>query len=277
MLFGGAFVASSPFLNRHALLRYLTLGWIACFAAAPINAADYRIAHCLGGCPVGAAADEVLLVRSLYATSYSAPRESGAWLAYRMRAGALGIASSLSREFITDPDVPGSDAGAGSKESKESRAQQQGLARVSIVPLVSVAGTPYWYEANLLSATTFRSQGLDRGAWSGLEWSLRNLVNRRGEVTVVTGPIFESAPSGDAEPAGGELPTGFFKLIASAEGELSAFWLDQDFAVHVHHCDARSSLDAIESATGLRFFPEWDRSTMGKATLDAQLGCIRKP
>ncbi len=246
------------------LVRSATLS--ACFgllllAAETLSAAEYRIGHCLGGCPEGADPENQLVVRSTYAMSFDSERATAVWLAYRMRSGALGIASSLSRELLDDADL-GIEVEALAGVADDSKV------RSSLIPLVSVAGTPYWQEANLVSASVLRSQSLDRGAWSGLEWSLRNVVNRRGEVNVITGPLY----SQDQQDY--SAPIGFYKLIATADGELSVFRFEQGFAVHVHHCNARSSLEEIEAETGLRFFPEWDRSKLGAASLDAQLGCF---
>jgi len=249
---------------------YSVLRVAACFwflAAKTLFAAEYRIAHCLEGCPEGAQRDNQLIARSVYALSYNPSRGSAEWLAYRMRPGALGVASSLPRTWIEDPDVPN----ASDIASQDQLAEARGFIRSRIVPLVSVAGTPYWHEANLLSASTFRTENLDRGAWAGLEWALRNLVNRSGDVYVVTGPIY--SPSDKASEGIGEPPIAFFKLVASPSGALSVFRFDQSFGVYLHHCEARSSLEVIEAETGLRFFPEWGLSRPSDETLDSQLGC----
>ncbi len=250
-------------------------------------AAEYRIAHCLQGCPEGAHKDNQLVARSVYALSYNPDRGAADWLAYRMRSGALGIASSLPRTWIEDPDLPAAQRIA----SQNQLAEAQGLIRSRLVPLVSVAGTPYWHEANLLSASTLRTENLDRGAWAGLEWALRNLVNRSGDVYVVTGPIYGpsrstspspsrgTSPSPSRNPSDepfegmGEPPVAFFKLVASTNGALSVYRFDQSFGVYLHHCEARTSLEAIEAETGLRFFPESELSRPGIETLDSQLGC----
>ena len=236
-------------------------------AANTLFASEYRIAHCLEGCPEGAQKDNQLVARSVYALSYNRGRGAADWLAYRMRPGALGVASSLPRTWIEDPDLPiASDIA-----SQDQLAEARGFIRSRFVPLVSVAGTPYWHEANLLSASTLRTENLDRGAWAGREWALRNLVNRSGDVYVVTGPIY--GPSDKPSEGIGEPPTAFFKLVAAPSGALSVFRFDQSFGVYLHHCEARSSLEAIEAETGLRFFPEWVLSRPSDETLDSQLGC----
>jgi len=229
-----------------------------------------KVAHCLAGCPQAAANPTRLLVRSTHALAYSEERQAADWLAYKIQAASLGVASSLSRQFIEDSEWEVSDEKAKLRAEYEAEAESRGFKRAGLVPLQSVAGTPYWYEAKLLSATTLRSQSLERGAWSGLEWSLRNAVNRIGALYVVTGPLYSS----EIESSG--VPSGFFKLIAHEDGRLSAFKFDQDLAVHVHHCDSRTTLEKIEELSGLKFFPERRanaREGGSAATLDTQLGC----
>jgi endonuclease G len=261
---------------RFRLLKAIRLGVCLWFVAATTSfAAEYRIAHCLEGCPEGAHEDNQLVARSVYALSYNPGRGAADWLAYRMRSGALGIASSLPRTWIEDPDLLAAQRIA----SQNQLAEELGLIRSRLVPLVSVAGTPYWHEANLLSASTLRTENLDRGAWAGLEWALRNLVNRSGDVYVVTGPIYSPSygpsysPSDEPFEGMGEPPIAFFKLVASTSGALSVFRFDQNFGVYLHHCEARTSLEAIEAETGLHFFPESGLSRPGIETLDSQLGC----
>ena len=257
---------------------YLGISWLLCSTSSLIASEGLasqnegiKVAHCLAGCPQAAANPTRLLVRSTHALAYSEERQAADWLAYKIQAASLGVASSLSRQFIADSEWEVSDEKAKLRAEYEAEAETRGFKRAGLIPLQSVAGTPYWYEAKLLSATTLRSQSLERGAWSGLEWSLRNAVNRIGALYVVTGPLYSSE---EIESSG--VPSGFFKLIAHEDGRLSAFKFDQDLAVHEHHCDSRTTLEKIEELSGLRLFPERQvnaREGGSAATLDTQLGC----
>ena len=55
-----------------------------------------------------------------------------------------------------------------------------------------ILGTPFWRDVNYLTNSVARTASLSQGAWYGLDWSIRNYVNRQGEVYVVTGPIFDA-------------------------------------------------------------------------------------
>ena len=222
-------------LSRITVLAVLMVGFMS-----QSQAAQLRIAHCLYGCPVGSSSESHLILRPIYALSYNTHNKVADWAAYRVTSGSIGIASSLSRAAMIDDFV----------------------------------GTPYWNEVNYLSNAVARSRNLSLGAWYGLEWSIRNLVNRESEVYILTGPIFRETPVAASleTQARHRVPDAFFKIVVSADNRATAIIFDQDLPVHVHHCDSRTTIDEIEKATGLEFFSENPRLVSG--LLDASLGCI---
>ncbi len=248
------------------------LAWVGALllalSAAASVAAELRIAHCLHGCPVGSSPENHLILRPIYALSYNTRNKVADWAAYRVTSGSIGIASSLSRQSLVDDFVEETLS-----ESDFLDVEAIGLTRAQFVPLVNFAGTPYWREVNYMSNAVARSRNLSQGAWYGLEWSIRNLVNRENEVYVLTGPIFRETPVvanlETIKPH--RVPDAFFKIIVSSDDRATAFIFDQDLPVHVHHCDNRVSIEEIEEATGLQFFPENPRLVSG--ALDASLGC----
>ena len=256
--------AGSSYLSRiSALLLLLVL------TLASSDAAELRIANCRHGCPVGSSAENQLILRPIYALSYNTRNKVADWAAYRVTSGSIGIASSLSRQALVDDFVEETLL-----ESDFIDAESVGLTRSQFVPLVNFAGTPYWREVNYMSNAVARSRSLSQGAWYGLEWSIRNLVNRENEVYVVTGPIFRETPVVASLEINKQhrVPDAFFKIIVSSDDRATAFIFDQDLPVHVHHCDNRVSIEEIEAATGLQFFPENPGLVSGE--LDTSLGCF---
>ena len=251
-------------LSRITVLAVLMVGFMS-----QSQAAQLRIAHCLYGCPVGSSSGSHLILRPIYALSYNTHNKVADWAAYRVTSGSIGIASSLSRAAMIDDFVEETLS-----EADFINAEEHGLTRALLVPLVNFAGTPYWNEVNYLSNAVARSRNLSLGAWYGLEWSIRNLVNRESEVYILTGPIFRETPVAASleTQARHRVPDAFFKIVVSADNRATAFIFDQDLPVHVHHCDSRTTIDEIEKATGLEFFSENPRLVSG--LLDASLGCI---
>lgn len=229
---------------------------------------DYRVVHCPWGCPDGAGEGNHLILRPIYALSYNPRTKSADWAAYRVTAGSMGIASSLSRqpladEYVTETLEPGDFVSASTLE----------LSRGQYVPLVNFAATPYWQDVNYLTNAVARSNSLSQGAWYGLEWAIRNLVNRQQALYVLTGPIYDEQGA-DLRLATDKIhrvPDGFFKIVVTPNGESAVFRFTQDTSVGVHHCDLQSSLEEIEALTGLTLFPE--RGQTLNATLAGDLGC----
>lgn len=256
-------------LGRHFHFAPISALLLLLALAGPAQAAELRIAHCLYGCPVGSSPENHLILRPIYALSYNTRNKVADWVAYRLTAGSIGIASSLSRQALADDFVEQTLT-----ESDFVNADQVGLTRAQFVPLVNFAGTPYWREVNYMSNAVARSRNLSQGAWYGLEWSIRNLVNREEEVYILTGPIFRETPEleGLDTATPHRVPDAFFKIIVSADDRSTAFIFDQGLPVHVHHCDNRVEIEEIEAATGLQFFPESRR--VGWGSLDDSLGCF---
>lgn len=229
---------------------------------------QYKIQHCYLGCPQGAADSNPLLMRAIYTLSYNTQLKTAEWVAYEVHPGAIGIASSLSRQPLEDNYV--SDT---LKAADFLAGEEQGLARAQYVPLVSFADTPYWNEVNYLTNAVARSSSLSQGAWYGLDWAIRNLVNREDSVFVVAGPIFyaDSVPVELDTSTSHRVPDAFFKVVIDDNNRAAAFLFPQGTAVHVHHCELASSIEEIESLSGLNLFPDSDDNIA--MTLSRGLGC----
>ncbi len=258
---------SEALLARVLCILLLTL--VSVTGVQPAQAQDLRIVHCFAGCPVGTSEDNHLILRSIYALSFNTQTKSADWAAYQVTAGTVGIASSLSRQPVVD-DYVAETLGV----EDFAAAADVGLLRAQYVPLVNFAGTPYWSDVNYLTNAVARSNSLSQGAWYGLEWAIRNLVNRQQTLYVVTGPIFSADGATRQLPTAVEhrVPDGFFKIVVTPEGNSAAFQFWQDTSVGVHHCELRTSVTEIEQLTGLQFFPELTRGL--DDSLSSGLGCF---
>ena len=231
-------------------------------------AQEYRITHCLFGCPIGTPQSNHLIIRPIYALSYNTESKSADWVAYRVTSETVGIASSLSRQSVVDEYIEETLT-----DADFATAEQLNMIRAQYAPLVSFAGTPYWNDVNYLTNAVVRSSNLSRGAWNGLDWAVRNLVNREGEVYVVTGPLFNPDAQEVTLPIAKphRVPDGFYKIVVSGDSA-AAFRFEQDTSVGIHHCNLQSTVAQIEAETGLDFFPERTRPLA--ETLASSLGCF---
>jgi endonuclease G len=67
------------------------------------------------------------------------------------------------------------------------------------------------------------------------------------------------------------VPTGYFKVVATTAGAVTAFVFDQDEASDHDYCGAIESLDDVEDLTGLDLFPR--AADWPTGDLDSRLGC----
>ncbi|HAG73067.1 MAG TPA: hypothetical protein DCL66_12770, partial [Gammaproteobacteria bacterium] len=162
-------------------------GLMAISALSPSKAQDIANGHCLYGCPIGADSANDVVIRPIYTVSYNSKGKSADWVAYTVSIGSIGIASSLSREVKKDEFVDETLTASDFTEGSEYE-----FAR--LVPLIDFAGTPFWQDVNYSTNFVPRTRNLNQGAWYGLNWAIRNAVNRLGEVYIISGPLFYAAP-----------------------------------------------------------------------------------
>lgn len=220
------------------------------------------------GCPAGSSPASEIILRPIYALAYNSQLKSADWVVYKVTADSIGIASSLSRTPVPDNFISDTLDSADFMDLEDT-----GLVRSQYVPMVNFAGTPYWNDINYSTNVVARSSTLNQGAWYGLDWAIRNMVNREESVYVVTGPVYRSSPQvaqlHTTKPH--RVPDAFFKIVVTEAGLATAFLLEQEIPVHVHHCDLRVSIAELEDLTKLDFFPE--AGSQQFAPLDSSLGC----
>lgn len=232
------------------------------------HGSEYRVELCYLGCPAGASPDSDIILRPIYALAYNTQYKSADWVVYKVTADSIGIASSLSRDTVPDNYISGTLDSADFADLEGT-----GLVRSQYVPMVNFAGTPYWSDINYATNVVARSSALNQGAWYGLDWAIRNLVNKEEAVFVITGPVYMSAPvvARLNTPKLHRVPDAFFKIVVTESGLATAFLHGQDIPVHVHHCDLRVPIAELEKLTNLDFLPEAGSRQFDP--LDSGLGC----
>ncbi|PCJ27940.1 MAG: hypothetical protein COA96_01900 [SAR86 cluster bacterium] len=261
-------------------------------AITAVNAQTIHVSHCMAGCPEsnsssGASGNEIV-VRHLFAASINGENGLADWVAYRVLADTVGVASLLPRFWYEDnlltslanvdqiidgasqifqPDLTGrADRSYRINEIIISTEDQGRLA-----PMSSFAGTPYWSELNYISNLAALPNDLRVGSWARLDQAVNELAAREGEIFVVSGPLYRIQNVLNTRPDNmTDKPSAFFKVIAT-ESNLAAFIFPYGIAQHANYCDQLNSLESIEQESGLTVFPE--KQAVGDASLQASLGC----
>ncbi len=271
----------TPWASRSALVFTV---FVAAGLSAIVDAQNVHIAHCLKSCPQISDSRNEVVVRHLYAASIMGQSGLVEWVSYRVLPGAVGVASLLERwwqqdELVrTNSNLVNSDSGIAFVQPDLSNAQDRDYRvnevnftsedRGRLAPMTSFAGTPYWDELNLLSNMAPIPQDLRVGSWSRLDQAINESVAELESVYVVAGPLYSgSGLRTDLEP------THFFKLITNGE-ELVVFRFPEDAVIHADYCSYVSTLDQVESESGLILLPALDNSSsMENSELLSLLNC----
>lgn len=243
---------------------------LACLAApAPASDGELHTFHCLFGCPLGAPATNDTVVREIYTLSNNDLTKMADWVAYRVTPDSIG--SSEGRDWQRDPWLAADETLTPKGYDGASAALH--VDRGHQAPLASFSGTPFAAETNVLSNITPQSSALNQGSWVRIEEQERDLARRLNTaVYVLTGPLFERLMRPLPRVAAlHRVPSGYWKVVALADGRSTAFILDQAVPRGQDHCAARVSLTEMQLRSRLQLFPMIGRVRTGP--LDAELGC----
>lgn len=209
-------------------------------------------------------------MREIYTLSSNDFTKLADWVAYRITPQTIA-ASRDSRNYRIDPWLDPSETL--SEPQYEGGSSALGIDHGHQAPLAAFSGTTSWEDTNYNSNMTPQASGLNRGPWQRLEgWERSATLQTMGPVYVLTGPLFERLmkplPAG---PAHHRVPSGYWKVIALADGRMSAFIMDQNVPQNGRHCDYRVPLLHLELRARLALFPA--RGNVQMSALDALLGC----
>jgi endonuclease G len=239
--------------------------------------AEVHTFHCLHGCPSGASATNDLIVREIYTLSSNDRTKFADWVAYRVSTDTVG--PSAGRRWQVDPWLED-----GETLEPSDYDDAPGVLRIDRghqAPLAAFSGTPFREDTNILSNITPQSAALNQASWQFLEARERDLVRAdpaapgvRRVLYVLTGPLYERPMPELPMPGGRErhrVPSGYWKVLATDAGEVSAFIFDQATPRSADYCDMRAPLEQVEIRSDLTFFPRLVTRALG--SLDAKLGC----
>ena len=255
-------------MNRFALATALSLAFP--IAAMPAAAEDSRLHtfHCLQACPVGAPENVDVVVREIYTLAADPLTKLAVWVAYRVTKDTVGL--SQTRNWAVDPWLT-PDETLEEDDYKDSNAGL-GVDRGHQAPLAAFSGTPFWPDTNKLSNITPQANALNQGSWQQLEARETQLARSKNvAVYVLTGPLFErlmpALPRADERH---RVPSGYWKIVMSTDGRMTAFIFDQATPRNARYCDQRKTLDEVELRARLSLLPSAVRTF---TPLDVELGC----
>ena len=259
------------------MIRAVVLATVLSLAVPALaDDAEIHTFHCLHGCPMGSPSTNDLIVREIYTLSSNDRTKLADWVAYRVTVDLIG--PSGPRRWQADPWLAVSETLL--PDHYVDAHETLSVDRGHQAPLASFSGSPYAADTNYLSNITPQRSALNQGPWVRLETAERSLVERGraseepAALYVLTGPLYERVMQPLPLPRGWvrhRVPSGYWKVIATADGGLSAFIMDQDAPRTASHCDFRVPLEEVELRTNLTLFPRDQERAFH--TLDDGLGC----
>lgn len=254
----------------------LALALAASAPPARAGGAEVHTFHCLHGCPMGASATNDLVVREIYTLSSNDRTKFADWVAYRVTPDSIG--PSGSRRWQADTWLDWNETLE--ERDYEGAPAALGIDRGHQAPLAAFSGTEFAADTNILSNITPQASALNQASWQRLKGQERRFVQRAGSgrapvrLYVLTGPLYERPMPALPMPAGcrrHRTPSGYWKVLATEDGRMSAFIFDQATPRSASHCDHRAALMDVEIRADLTLFPRLDQRAF--TPLDAELGC----
>ena len=194
----------------------------------------------------------VLLCRLGYALSHDGDKKVPIWVAYHLKRENMAGIHPRSNNFRPDPDLePGQRAEL--QDYKRSGYDRGHMAPASAMKWDARAMSESFVLSNMAPQV---GAGFNRGIWRILEEKVREWTVKRGELYVVTGPIFANTDE-HIGPNRVAVPTQFYKVIFDpVRVEAIAFILPNRKLKSDTLPTFIMSVDEVEEKTGLDFLPE---------------------
>jgi endonuclease G, mitochondrial len=227
-------------------------------------------ANCFGGVPIDSNASSFtteFVVRQGYALEYSSSAKDPLWVCESVSAAQISGHLARSNRFTPDPELKGPQADPGDYvKSGYDRGHQAPAGNQTTVQELKD-------QTFFMSNMAPQRPSLNRGIWKVLEEQSRRWVLRFGHAYEWTGPILCSPQFACAVERIGAghvvVPPYFYKIILVQDHSVwksIAFVLpNTNFSRPYHLEQYRTSIDWIESRTGIVFMPE------AKANLQAAI------
>jgi endonuclease G len=196
-------------------------------------------------------------VREGYVLAQSGSLKIPLWVQYELGLDELHGTAERENKFRADASIPFG------YRAELADYQGSGFDRGHMAPAADMKrNEEVMGESFLLSNITPQvGKGFNQDIWEELEASVRSWVEQRGNLTIITGPIFATEGNKVSYKVIGKdqvaVPTHFYKIIVDANNphqiEALAFILpNQDLTGH-HYSEYLTTIDEVEKATGLDF------------------------
>lgn len=194
------------------------------------------------------------LCRNGFVLGYDGEKRTSAWVAERLVAHELkGDVSRNGIEFREDLDIPVG------QRSFLGDYVRSGFDRGHLAPAGDFRSNPAgMVDSFTLSNIVPQAPENNRGIWASLEGSVREMAARRGELYVVTGPVYREPIERIGKTA---VPAALYKvLIDPASKTGTAFLVPNRDGLGDDYTRYQVTIRAVEKVTGIDFNPDLPRA-----------------
>ena len=182
-----------------------------------------------------------------FALKHSGVTRTPLYAAEHLTRHSLSQAKGLKRnsKFYPDPNLPFSE------RAELHNYARSGFDRGHVAPSGDMPSPESQQECFTLANMVPQEPSVNRGIWEGVESSVRKLAKNRGELFIVTGPIYSG---NNIQRIGGAVmvPTQTFKAIYDPNrNEAGAYLVDNAVGATVHII----SIADLEKVSGISVFP----------------------
>jgi len=228
-----------------SILGQATLFFYALHFFSPLSATFY----------LPAAAEKcIILGYSGYTVQFNPLYHQADWVAYELtEEEARAHAVNRSNVFRVDPRIK--NISASNDDYRFSGFDRGHLAPAADMRLLPQLMADSFYYSNIAPQISI----INRGIWSALENQVRGWAERNASLYIISGPIYNDYPVKVFGENNIAIPSAFYKVILDysiPEIKSIAFIIPNNTSTHLTLAQYACSIDTVETATGLDFFPE---------------------
>jgi len=196
----------------------------------------------------------ILLCRLAYVLSYNSAYKAPNWVGYHLTKAEIHGNFLRTHDFIPDPEI------SHNNQANVRDYHHDGYVPAQLVPAKDMIWSARaMNESYLLSSVVPMKRDVYRGMWEALQKRVRNWVESRGELYIVTGPVYDSPTPRTIGANHVAVPSAIFEVVFDPVQVDAIAFIIPNHAEHSKNLpNFITSVNEVEKRTGLNFLSNLD-------------------
>jgi endonuclease G len=236
-------------MSREKSMKHILLALLFTINSAWATNCDHMVPY---GKPVVTTSEAIIyLCRQLYVVEYSVKRKTPYWSAELVQKDGLLIKEPRVNAFRADPDLAKGQSAI--PEDYTNTGYDKGhMSPVGDMHINSSAMLESFYMTNMVP----QDPGNNRAGWRELEEYIRELVISRGQLFVITGPVYDTETPKTIGKNKVAVPTRLYKIVVDLQAKTSMSFIVANAPFGITEIEKHlTTIAEIEKVTGIKFFP----------------------